>query len=114
MCVGSSPDIYVQDMIIYFAGVPASMQKIMFKGKMRDDATLREHEVKKNAKIMLVGSTVNDVMSVSAPDMKALKEEEKKEKAAATEPLTKQKVNSIFHFFRSVRSSLILLIGYTV
>ena len=114
MCVCSCPDIYVQDMIIYFAGVPASMQKIMFKGKMRDDATLREHEVKKNAKIMLVGSTVNDVMSVSAPDMKALKEEEKKEKAASTEPLTKQKVNSIFHFFRSVSSSLILLIGYTV
>ena len=75
-----------------FAGVPASMQKVMFKGKMRDDATLREHDVKKNAKIMLVGSTVTDVMSISAPDMKALKEEQKKDEASSKEPLSTQKV----------------------
>lgn len=63
---------------------------------MKDEATLREQKVTSGSKIMLVGSTVSDVMSVTAPDPKVLKEEEKKEAAAAKEPLCKQKVCRIF------------------
>ena len=61
---------------------------------MRDEATLREHKVANGSKIMLVGSTVSDVLSVSAPDPKALKAEMKAEEAATKEPLSKQKVTS--------------------
>jgi len=60
---------------------------------MKDDATLREQKVVKGSKIMVIGSTVNDVMSVSAPDANTMKEIEKQNTAAAKEPLCKQKVN---------------------
>ena len=86
------------------------MQKLMYKGKMRDEATLRELDVKKNAKIMLIGSTVTDVLSVSAPDMKALKEEEKKEKASSKEPLSKQKVWSVPYLCNSINRSFCQLL----
>ena len=62
---------------------------------MRDDATLRDHKITKGAKIMLVGSTVSAVMSVSAPDPKVLKAEMKAEEAAQKEPISKQKVSSV-------------------
>ncbi len=62
-------------------------------GRMQDDKTLRDHKVSKSSKIMLVGSTVNDVMSVTAPDPKVLKEEEKAAASASKEPISKQKVN---------------------
>ena len=58
---------------------------------MKDEATLRDQKVTGGSKIMLIGSTVSDVMSVTAPDPKVLKEEEKKE-AAAKEALSTQKV----------------------
>ncbi len=59
---------------------------------MQDDASLRENKVTKGSKIMLIGSTVSDVMSVSAPNPKVLKEEESQAAAARKEPLSKQKV----------------------
>ena len=59
---------------------------------MKDEATLREQKVNKGARIMLIGSTVNDVMSVSAPDPKILKQEEKEAAAAAKQSLCKLKV----------------------
>ena len=62
---------------------------------MKDESTLREQKVTKGSKIMLVGSTVNDIMSVTAPDPKVLKEEEKAAVAASKEPLSKQKVNHV-------------------
>ena len=52
-----------------------------------------------DSKIMLVGSTVTDVMSVTAPDPKVLKEEEKAAAAASgsKEPISRQKVLCTFH-----------------
>ena len=69
-------------------------EEIRYTKNPPDEATLRELDVKKNSKIMLVGSTVTDVLSVSAPDMKTLKEDEKKEQASGKEPLSKQKVSN--------------------
>lgn len=63
---------------------------------MKDEGTLRDHKVTKGSKIMLIGSTVNDVLAVSAPDPKALKAEMKAEEAAVKDPLSKQKVSFIF------------------
>lgn len=60
-------------------GVPSAMQKLMFKGLLKDDKTLRELKVTKGAKFMLVGSKLDDVLEVNKPvDKKALAEEEKK------------------------------------
>lgn len=49
-----------------FQGVPDSMQKLMYKGLLQDNQTLKVAGVTKGAKIMLVGSTLNDVLAVSS------------------------------------------------
>ncbi len=68
------------------------LKLVLYSGRMKDEGSLRDHKVTKGSKIMLVGSTVSDVMSVSAPDPKVLKEEEKAAASASKEPLCKQKV----------------------
>ncbi|XP_037094040.1 ubiquitin domain-containing protein UBFD1-like [Pollicipes pollicipes] len=55
------------------------MQKVMIKGLARDDKTLRELGVASGAKVMVVGSTLNDVLSVAKPEAKSSKEEAKAE-----------------------------------
>ncbi|CAL1545853.1 unnamed protein product [Lymnaea stagnalis] len=72
-------------------GVPATLQKIMYKGLARDEMTLRELKVVKGAKLMVVGSTLTDVLSVSAPTPKDLQAEEKAAAKVAKEPLSEQK-----------------------
>lgn len=42
------------------------MQKLMYKGLLQDNQTLKNVGVTKGAKIMLVGSTLNDVLAVSS------------------------------------------------
>lgn len=49
-----------------FVGVPDSMQKLMYKGLLQDNQTFKTAGVTKGAKIMLVGSTLNDVLAVSS------------------------------------------------
>ena len=46
------------------------MQKVMIKGLARDDKTLRQLGVVSGAKVMVIGSTLNDVLSVAKPDTK--------------------------------------------
>nr|XP_022314680.1 ubiquitin domain-containing protein UBFD1-like isoform X1 [Crassostrea virginica] len=71
-------------------GVPSAMQKIMFKGLAKDESTLKDLKVTKGAKIMVVGSTLNDVLSVSKPSPQEL-QEATKSTAAAKEPLSQLK-----------------------
>ena len=64
---------------------------LCFSGLAKDHQTLRELKVSKGAKIMVVGSTLNDVLSVTAPT-----EQEMLEAANTTspkEPLSQQKVS---------------------
>ncbi|XP_002732133.2 ubiquitin domain-containing protein UBFD1-like, partial [Saccoglossus kowalevskii] len=70
--------------------VPPAMQKVMFKGLMKDDKTLRDSKVIKGAKVMVVGSTLTDVIAVNTPAAEAAKEE-KTETEPTKEPLSKQK-----------------------
>lgn len=66
---------------------------------MQDSKTLRESKVTPGCKVMVVGSTVSDIMSITAPDPKQLKEEEKAAEAASKEKLSAQKVcTSEFEF----------------
>ncbi|XP_022091440.1 ubiquitin domain-containing protein UBFD1-like [Acanthaster planci] len=72
--------------------VPAEMQKLMYRGLMKDDKTLRELNVSKGVKLMLIGSTMNDVMEVNKPVPKGATKV-KEETAPAKEPLCKQKMH---------------------
>lgn len=47
--------------------MPQSLQKVMIKGLAKDDRTLRDLGVIKGAKVMVVGSKLNDVLAVSTP-----------------------------------------------
>ncbi|KAK3782143.1 hypothetical protein RRG08_032899 [Elysia crispata] len=71
--------------------VPASLQKIMYKGLAKDEKTLRELNVVEGAKLMVIGSTLNDVLAVSAPSKTELQDDEKTTSKAAKEPLSEQK-----------------------
>lgn len=73
--------------------VPAAMQKIMFKGRMNDDATLRINKVTNGSKIMVVGSTINDVLAVTEPALKPQKQNDKVDSVSSKEPFCKQKVH---------------------
>lgn len=74
-------------------GVPPAMQKVMFKGLAKDDLTLEQLGVTPGAKIMVVGSTLNDVLAVSSPSPQDAVEESAAS-GPAKEPLSKQKVHS--------------------
>jgi len=53
-------------------GVAAALQKLMYKGLVKDDAkTLRELGIKDGVKLMLVGSTINEVMAASVAPTEA-------------------------------------------
>ncbi|NXP41325.1 UBFD1 protein, partial [Leiothrix lutea] len=74
-------------------GLPPAMQKVMFKGLLPEDKTLREIKVTNGAKIMVVGSTINDVLAVNTP--KDAAQQEVKAEENKKEPLCRQKVINI-------------------
>lgn len=68
--------VHLQDII----SVPSTMQKIMFKGLAKDEMSLRKLGVVKGSKVMVIGSTLNDVLEVAKkPTPQQIKEEEKEE-----------------------------------
>lgn len=75
------------------AGLPPAMQKVMYKGLLPEDKTLREIKVTNGAKIMVVGSTINDVLAVNTP--KEVIQQEVKAEENKKEPLCRQKVRRI-------------------
>lgn len=80
-------------------GLPPAMQKVMYKGLLPEDKTLREIKVTNGAKIMVVGSTINDVLAVNTP--KEVVQQEVKAEENKKEPLCRQKVRlfTVFFFF---------------
>jgi len=72
--------------------VPNTMQKIMIKGLAKDEMTLRKLGVTRGSKVMVIGSTLNDVLEVAKkPSTQQLKEEAVE--AAAKEAWSEQKVH---------------------
>merc|ERR1712212_1256137 len=72
--------------------VPSTMQKIMIKGLAKDEMTLKKMGVVKGSKVMVVGSTLNDVLEVAKkPSAQQLKEATEEE--AAKEAWAEQKVH---------------------
>lgn len=81
----------VKPSICLFLGLPPAMQKVMYKGLLPEDKTLREIKVTNGAKIMVVGSTINDVLAVNTP--KEVIQQEVKAEENKKEPLCRQKVS---------------------
>ncbi|XP_029660462.1 ubiquitin domain-containing protein UBFD1-like isoform X2 [Formica exsecta] len=71
--------------------VPQAMQKVMFKGLAKDDQTLRNLGITKGAKVMIVGSKLDDVLAVSIPTKQDLIDEAVS--SVSKEPLSQQKVH---------------------
>jgi len=80
--------VHLQDII----DVPNTMQKVMIKGLAKDEMSLRQVGVTKGSKVMVVGSTMTDVLEVNKkPTAQQLKEEAAEE--AAKESWSEQKVH---------------------
>lgn len=79
------------NLFFFGLGVPQAMQKVMIKGLAKDDRTLKDLGVTKGAKIMVVGSKLDDVLAVSTPSQVDLTEE--KATVATKEPFCKQKMH---------------------
>nr|XP_055046069.1 ubiquitin domain-containing protein UBFD1 isoform X1 [Misgurnus anguillicaudatus] len=79
----------LKEKIHSLTGLPPAMQKVMYKGLLPEDKTLREIKVTNGAKIMVVGSTINDVLAVNTP--KEVIQQEVKAEENKKEPLCRQK-----------------------
>lgn len=73
-------------------GVPPAMQKLIYKGapKPDDGKSLLELNLSANAKLMLVGSTLDDVLNLEVPTPEQLKEETPQ---VTKEPICRQKLH---------------------
>ncbi|KAG7492038.1 hypothetical protein MATL_G00009930 [Megalops atlanticus] len=80
---------HLKERINSLTGLPPAMQKVMYKGLLPEDKTLREIKVTNGAKIMVVGSTINDVLAVNTP--KEVIQQEVKAEENKKEPLCRQK-----------------------
>ena len=65
----------------------------MYKGLLPEDKTLREIKITNGAKVMVVGSTMNDVLAVNTP--KEIIQQEVKAEENKKEPLCSQKVRLV-------------------
>jgi len=74
-------------------GVPDSMQKLMYKGLLQDDQTLGGVGITKGVKVMLVGSTLNDVLAVSVVNKQDASDDKSSSDASSKEPLCRQKMH---------------------
>ena len=75
-------------------GIPVTMQKLMFKGLVKDDTkTLSDLKVTNHAKMMVIGSTVKDIMTVNIPPSDKTLKEESKAAASTKEPWSRQKMH---------------------
>lgn len=68
--------------------IPIANQKIMFKGKLNEELTLGQNKVVDGSKMMVIGSTLNAVESVSKPP--TVKKEESPTLFEKKEPLCKR------------------------
>uniref|UniRef100_A0A131YSV0 Ubiquitin specific protease n=1 Tax=Rhipicephalus appendiculatus TaxID=34631 RepID=A0A131YSV0_RHIAP len=73
-------------------GVPPAMQKLIYKGapKPDDSKSLLELNLSANAKLMLVGSTLDDVLNLEVPTPEQLKDDTPQ---VTKEPICKQKLH---------------------
>jgi len=74
--------------------VPPSMQKLMFKGLLKDAQTLTEAKITSGTKVMLVGSKLTDVISANAKAESSSTATESESGSSKKDHLSKQKPHS--------------------
>lgn len=75
-------------------GITPAMMKVVVKGVSKDEMTLRKLGVTKGSKVMVVGSSLNDVLALSTkPTEKQMKEMEAKDKEAEAGSSSKAKLH---------------------
>lgn len=83
----------LRQLIAKTTGVEAGLQKIMFKGLLKDDSkTMKEVGIVDGSKVMLIGSTIAEVMATNSTTVASQKIEEKNEQQSS-EPLSDQLVS---------------------
>jgi intein/homing endonuclease len=80
MCILSTVHVSV--------GIPPAMMKLMYKGILKDEQTLNEAKITPGIKVMVVGSTVNDLIAVQPPEPSELRKIAKEETDTLREPLS--------------------------
>ncbi|XP_068248670.1 ubiquitin domain-containing protein UBFD1-like isoform X2 [Palaemon carinicauda] len=70
-----------------------AMQKVMIKGLAKDEKTLKELGVTPGSKVMVVGSKLDDVVSVNNPKSESTTTEKSSTTTSTKEPLCKQKLH---------------------
>ncbi|KAK0098827.1 hypothetical protein PV326_002458 [Microctonus aethiopoides] len=82
----------LKDHLESIISVPKEMQKVMIKGLAKDQDTLRSLGLANGAKVMIVGSKLNDVLALTVPSKQDIQDD-----AAATastkEPYSQQKIH---------------------
>ncbi|KAK0163651.1 hypothetical protein PV327_007312 [Microctonus hyperodae] len=82
----------LKDHLESIISVPKEMQKVMIKGLAKDQDTLRSLGLANGAKVMIVGSKLNDVLALTIPSKQDIQDD-----AAATasskEPYSQQKIH---------------------
>ncbi|KAK7069819.1 Ubiquitin domain-containing protein ubfd1 [Halocaridina rubra] len=68
-----------------------AMQKVMIKGLAKDEKTLRELGVTPGSKVMVVGSKLDDVVSVNTPKSENATTDKSSSSTSTKEPLCRQK-----------------------
>lgn len=88
----SAKMIALRQEIQRLTGVPPAMQKLIYKGapKLDDSKTLRELNLSSGSKLMLVGSTLDDVLNLEVPPPEQLKDDKPQ---VTKEPMCKQKLH---------------------
>lgn len=73
--------------------IPPAMMKVMIKGLAKDEMTLKRLGVTKGSKIMVVGSSLNDVLAVSKTPTEAEKKAASTSSSNKEDTLSKQKMH---------------------
>jgi len=71
--------------------VPPAMQKLMFKGLLKDGQTLSEAKITTGTKVMLVGSKLTDVITANTKAESSSTSDADSGSSSKKEPLSKQK-----------------------
>ncbi|XP_032790982.2 ubiquitin domain-containing protein UBFD1 isoform X1 [Daphnia magna] len=82
----------LKDHLHTIIGVPKEMQKVMVKGLAHDQKSLRESGIVSGSKVMVIGSTFNDVLALSHQTAQLIPEDKVKP-SVIKEPLSQQKIH---------------------
>ena len=79
--------------IYLLTGIPPAMMKVMIKGLAKDEMTLNKLGVVKGSKVMVIGSSLNDVLQVSSSPKEVSKAGNSSKEGSKEEPSSSKMKN---------------------